>query len=270
MAAKLPLLLLHLLLSWPTQCAAHAPSCAFNGEHYMDEKVWSPNGGLQEDASGCQRACLADVGCSYWTFYNKTFTCWLMGPHATLGTIPDSTATSGPKSCNAKEVPQVQRSAAPATAITAGQNATLQDALREIQHSGTLAMQRLDDQVAPMAPLRSALERLQLMTPEATRSFAGLPWFVAVAALLSAAAIGTAVLWFYRNQSDGSDQPVDASWDEESLVELPRLQPTGPSAPRPSGPRVHALDYVMRAGHGQPILMASPSGPGEQVNANFV
>ena len=70
--------------------AAHAPSCAFNGEHYMvsrlvecdgaefqitvrvvmsaahvnsfpqirdipsakDEKVWSPNGGLQEDASG--------------------------------------------------------------------------------------------------------------------------------------------------------------------------------------------------------------------------
>ena len=70
--------------------AAHAPSCAFNGEHYMvsrlvecdgaefqitvrvvmsaahvnsfpqirdipsakDEKVWRPNGGLQEDASG--------------------------------------------------------------------------------------------------------------------------------------------------------------------------------------------------------------------------
>ena len=27
-----------------------------------------------------------------------------MGPHATLGTIPDSTATSGPKSCESVEI----------------------------------------------------------------------------------------------------------------------------------------------------------------------
>ena len=31
--------------------------------------------------------------------------CWLLGQHATLGTIPDKTATSGPKSCHPPPFP---------------------------------------------------------------------------------------------------------------------------------------------------------------------
>ncbi|CAE7739294.1 unnamed protein product [Symbiodinium pilosum] len=261
MATKLFLLLYS---GWQNQGNAHAPTCSIDGKHYMDEKVWSPNGGVQTDASGCQRVCLADVGCSFWTFYNSSHMCWLLGQHATLGTIPDSTATSGPKSCNAMEVPlQFPESVEPATAIT-GKKTSLEDALEQIQRSGSLAMQHLEGKAVP---LRSVLEHpFHLMEPEAvtdTTSFRGLPWFIAVVALLCAAATAATVLWLLRNQ-DSIDSEVEPT-DQDALVEIPTIELASQrlATTRQS---IHALDSAMRTDRPQPMVSADP----EQQSTNLV
>eukprot|EP00434_Breviolum_minutum_P000327 symbB.v1.2.000272.t1/scaffold20.1/size571870/17 len=49
--------------------------------------------------------CQLRIGCSYFTFYNNSRMCWLMGATATLMDQPDPKATSGSKTCSSGVTP---------------------------------------------------------------------------------------------------------------------------------------------------------------------
>jgi len=83
---------------------ARSPSCAFDGRGYTDIHVNVPSG-HQFDASSCQKECQLRIGCSYFTFYNNSQMCWLMGATATLMDQPDPKATSGSKTCSSGVTP---------------------------------------------------------------------------------------------------------------------------------------------------------------------
>lgn len=83
---------------------ARSPPCAFDGRGYTDIHVNVPSG-HQFDASSCQKECQLRIGCSYFTFYNNSQMCWLMGATATLMDQPDPKATSGSKTCSSGVTP---------------------------------------------------------------------------------------------------------------------------------------------------------------------
>eukprot|EP00931_Biecheleriopsis_adriatica_P104569 TRINITY_DN79231_c0_g1_i1.p1 TRINITY_DN79231_c0_g1~~TRINITY_DN79231_c0_g1_i1.p1 ORF type:complete len:286 (+),score=49.59 TRINITY_DN79231_c0_g1_i1:249-1106(+) len=78
------------------------PECVLNGQGYEDPAVKALNGGAPEDAASCQKLCAEDAHCAFFTFFNDSHGCWLLGKEATIRDPAeswDAFAVSGPKVC---------------------------------------------------------------------------------------------------------------------------------------------------------------------------
>ncbi|CAL1159869.1 unnamed protein product [Cladocopium goreaui] len=154
------------------QGAARAPPCAFDGRGYTDMKVTSPSG-RELDATSCQKACQLEPTCEFFTHYNNSHMCWLMGKSATLMDQPDPKATSGAKSCTSGVGPgaaiTITGDASPdevaaGVAVEAAAGAPLEPlppAVEEIHRKAEAAYGRIMDQATKVADMRVVSTKLR-------------------------------------------------------------------------------------------------------------
>eukprot|EP00435_Cladocopium_sp_Y103_P024397 s2602_g6.t1 len=160
----------------PQTGAARAPPCAFDGRGYTDIKVTSPSG-RELDATSCQKACQLEPTCEFFTHYNNSHMCWLMGKSATLMDQPDPKATSGAKSCTSGVGPgaaiTITGDASPdevaagvaveAAEAAAAARAPLEPlpAVEEIHRKAEAAYDQIMDQATKVADMRVVSNKLR-------------------------------------------------------------------------------------------------------------
>ncbi|CAL1137364.1 unnamed protein product, partial [Cladocopium goreaui] len=160
------------IVALSVQGAARAPPCAFEGRGYTDMKVTSPSG-RELDATSCQKACQLEPTCEFFTHYNNSHMCWLMGKSATLMDQPDPKATSGAKSCTSGVAPgaaititgdatpdQVAAGVAVEAEAAAGGPEAL-PAVEEIHRKAEAAYGRIMDQATKVADMRVVSTKLR-------------------------------------------------------------------------------------------------------------
>jgi len=75
------------------------PPCAQEGVAYKDPAVTRKNGGKPYDALACQMYCETTPDCNFFTYYQESKDCWLLGADAIM-TPNVAGAVSGPEDCN--------------------------------------------------------------------------------------------------------------------------------------------------------------------------
>ncbi|CAK9049026.1 unnamed protein product [Durusdinium trenchii] len=169
---------------------ASAPECAFDGRGYTEISVTSPNGGRQLDATSCQKDCIRD-GCFFWTFYNNSYMCWLLGESATLMDQPDPKATSGAKLCRSGRVK-------PGEVINIPTKAShLDEALEAIHKSAEEAFKKLDvDRSALVKPQQLVEAPRRQDQAQHSASAQGLVWSILVMIVSGAIVVGgVSAMW---------------------------------------------------------------------------
>eukprot|EP00913_Durusdinium_trenchii_P006868 g6459.t1 len=135
---------------------ASAPECAFDGRGYTEashktaeSKLWirASSGSISRVHVSLSEAskptsfpqeCRLSPDCFFWTFYNNSYMCWLLGESATLMDQPDPKATSGAKLCRSGRVK-------PGEVINIPTKAShLDEALEAIHKSAEEAFKKLD------------------------------------------------------------------------------------------------------------------------------
>eukprot|EP00435_Cladocopium_sp_Y103_P016932 s4283_g4.t1 len=120
-----------------------------------DIEVTSPSG-RQLDATSCQKACQLEPTCEFFTHYNNSHMCWLMGKSATLMDQPDPKATSGAKSAEA--------------AAAAGAPLEPLPAVEEI-HRSSLEKGQPSSKNAPPTTSLAPVSRTDPLSPEAEAAY---------------------------------------------------------------------------------------------------
>eukprot|EP00435_Cladocopium_sp_Y103_P027627 s2602_g6.t2 len=195
------------------QGAARAPPCAFDGRGYTDIKVTSPSG-RELDATSCQKACQLEPTCEFFTHYNNSHMCWLMGKSATLMDQPDPKATSGAKSCTSGVGPgaaiTITGDASPdevaagvaveAAEAAAAARAPLEPlpAVEEIHRKAEAAYDQIMDQATKVADMRVVSNKLRGERKKTTTYWEGN--YILMAIMLTVYASGARDRWVFQLQ----------------------------------------------------------------------